>query len=71
MMFSVGYEVRKGDTIPYQPYGMERVKFDKFEPERWFHHIVAFIKKVPLFPALQKHKRDKEFVWLKNLRVCR
>ncbi|KAM0069311.1 putative virus X resistance protein-like, coiled-coil [Helianthus debilis subsp. tardiflorus] len=33
--------------------------------------LVAFIQKAPLFPALQKHKRDKEFVWLKNLRVCR
>ncbi|MFS7925508.1 putative abieta-7,13-dien-18-ol hydroxylase [Helianthus anomalus] len=58
---------KKGDSVPYQPYGILRVKFVKFEPERWFHHIVALIQKAPLFPALQKHKRHKEFVWLKNL----
>ncbi|KAF5775904.1 hypothetical protein HanXRQr2_Chr13g0617241 [Helianthus annuus] len=53
------------------PYAIGRVKFDALEPERWFHHIVAFIHKASLsFTALQKHKRDKEFVWLKNLRMC-
>ncbi|MFS7925538.1 hypothetical protein Hanom_Chr04g00286261 [Helianthus anomalus] len=30
------------------PYAIGRVKFDAFEPERWFHHIVAFIHKASL-----------------------
>ncbi|MFS7925579.1 hypothetical protein Hanom_Chr04g00286721 [Helianthus anomalus] len=50
------------------PYAIGRVKFDAFEPERWFHHIVAFIHKASL--SLQ-FCRDKEFVWLKNLCMCR
>ncbi|KAJ0483721.1 putative abieta-7,13-dien-18-ol hydroxylase [Helianthus annuus] len=43
---SIGYDVKKGDTIPYQPYAIGRVKFDACEPQRWFHHIVASSRKL-------------------------
>ncbi|KAI7755443.1 hypothetical protein M8C21_015908, partial [Ambrosia artemisiifolia] len=35
-----GYDVTKGDIATYQPYAIGRVKFDEFNPERWFRQIV-------------------------------
>ncbi|KAJ0851551.1 hypothetical protein HanPSC8_Chr13g0593381 [Helianthus annuus] len=51
--------IREERRLPYlmSPYAIGRVKFDAFEPERWFHHIVAFIHKASLsFTALQVSK---------------
>ncbi|MFS7925492.1 hypothetical protein Hanom_Chr04g00285711 [Helianthus anomalus] len=41
---SVGYEVKKGDTVPYQPYA--RVKFDEFEPEDGFITLLLSSRKL-------------------------
>ncbi|MFS7925578.1 hypothetical protein Hanom_Chr04g00286711 [Helianthus anomalus] len=41
---SVGYEVKKGDTVPYQPY--TRVKFDEFEPEDGFITLLLSSRKL-------------------------
>ncbi|KAJ0860776.1 hypothetical protein HanRHA438_Chr13g0627281 [Helianthus annuus] len=62
---SVGYEVKKGDTVPYA-----RVKFDEFEPEDGFYHIVAFIQKAPLSLQLCRNTSGTKNLFGSRICVC-
>ncbi|KAK6920239.1 Cytochrome P450 [Dillenia turbinata] len=68
-----GYNVKKGDTIAYQPYAMGRMKFiwgddaEDFRPERWLDADGFFRQESPFkFTAFQAGPRiclGKEFAY--------
>ncbi|KAJ0860752.1 hypothetical protein HanRHA438_Chr13g0627041 [Helianthus annuus] len=70
MMYLLVMMWRKEITIPYQPYAIGRVKFDAFQPERWFHHIVAFIHKASLSLQLCRNTRGTKNLFGSRICVC-
>ncbi|KAJ4759432.1 Cytochrome P450 704C1 [Rhynchospora pubera] len=68
-----GFDIKKGDTIDYQPFPMGRMKFlwgddaEEFKPERWLDKNGLFVPQSPFkFTAFQAGPRiclGKEFAY--------
>ncbi|MFS7925499.1 hypothetical protein Hanom_Chr04g00285781 [Helianthus anomalus] len=65
MMLSVGYEVKKGDSVPYQPYGMERVKLISLNQKDGFITLLHSSRKLLCFQLcrLVKHNQCRSFLF--------
>uniref|UniRef100_A0A251S5H7 Uncharacterized protein n=1 Tax=Helianthus annuus TaxID=4232 RepID=A0A251S5H7_HELAN len=64
--------IREERRLPYlmSPYAIGRVKFDAFEPERWFHLIVAFIHSASLSLQLCRNTRGTKNLFGSRICVC-
>lgn len=68
-MLPDGFEIKKGDSIDYQPYPLGRMKFlwgddaEEFKPERWLDKDGAFVPQSPFkFTAFQVYIDDVDTV---------